>query len=222
MAALAVSRHALVLLWASLWLICSPGWGQDSLDVRARIIASPDSLDLPLHLTWGTQPASFDSAWHRIARSAAPSAWAEWPLGRAQLHTRWPRFADSLEIWMTADSSRLTLIVGRDTLQQAWSTSTSGCFPAVSATELTRWMHGLEDIPFESRRHDLTLRWLESQCLSVTHLGQLLDTFDDEARRLALIQRAQVVNPTALPSLADRFVSSRYRAAFTDWIPSEF
>ena len=54
MAAPAVSRHTLALLWASLWLICSPGWGQDSLNVRARIIVSADSLDLPLDLTWGT------------------------------------------------------------------------------------------------------------------------------------------------------------------------
>ena len=195
-------------------------WGQDSLWIQGRIKPGQDSLKATLQWQFDNTPppAAIDTAWTRVGRNGGLTCWSEATLGRAQIEQAWPRYRDSLMVTLFADSAGLVLVVAPDTLIQPWTPSTGGCFPATPSTAINRWLTQQEGVPFESRRHQAALAWISGQCLTTESLGRLMDTFDDEARRLSIVQAAPVARPDALQSLSNRFFSSRYRAEFEGWL----
>ena len=216
-----MSRRAALLL--GLWLSCAALLAQDTVWVRGAITPGPDSLAISVEWRMGGQsPApGLDSMWMPVDRMQPLLCWGQGDLGRAQLEAAWPRFADSVHVALFPDSAGLTLTLGADTLLQAWSPAHEGCFPATSKAVLTAWLDEQAAIPFERRRHDAAMAWLKGHCLTVGDLGRLLDSFDDESRRLSLIQQASVVRPAELNALSNRFFSAHYKSAFQRWLPEE-
>lgn len=212
--------HIAQVLLLGFLMATSAAWGQDSLWVQGRIEPGQDSLNATLHWQFSDTPppAAMDTTWTRIGRNGGLTCWGEGKMGRAQIEQAWPRYRDSVMVTLMADSAGLILVLATDTLMQRWTPSTGGCFPATPGSAIDRWLAQQEDVPFESRRHQAALAWISGQCLTAESLGRLLDTFDDEARRLSLLQAAPVVRPEALHTLSNRFFSSRYRAAFDGWL----
>ena len=209
--------HALLL---GFLMATSAAWGQDSLWVTGRIEPGQDSLNATLHWQFGNTPppAAMDTAWMPISRNGGLTCWGEGTMGRAQIEQAWPRYRDSVLVTLMADSAGLVLVLATDTLVHPWTPAGTGCFPATPNSAIDRWLAQQEGVPFESRRHQAALAWISGQCLTTESLGRLMDTFDDEARRLSLLQAAPVVRPEALHTLSNRLFSSRYRAAFDGWI----
>ena len=217
---LSTSLTATLLVgWASCATLCA----QDSLWVRGGIQAGGDGIPAEVH--WRFGPAApdpgLDTLWMPVHRQAPLTCWGSSEFGRSQMEANWPRYTDSVTVSLFPDSSGLVLCLGPDTLRQKWTLATSGCFPATPSAAFQTWLLRQSDTPFERRRHDAALAWLQDHCLTVPHLGRLLDSFDDEGRRLTLLKRAQVVRPGQLGTLSNRFFSSHYRAAFDAWLSEQ-
>ena len=190
-------------------------FGQDTLQIHYSMGPHADSIDAVIHLQW--EGTMVDTGWSAASRQTPPTAWSECPLGRAQIDGNWPAHGDSLFLHLHADRLGLMMIIGTDTLQQPWLTRNTGCFPATPDREFNPWLETGLRIPFESKRHQVALDWVLGHCLTTQNLGQLMGTFDDESRRLSLVQHARLVDPERVAELSERFVSSRYRAACSDW-----
>lgn len=207
------------LLILALTFASGTALAQDSLAVRGWITASPDSMALqPLvQLTSIMHPAPPDSAWIRVKRKAPVRCWSEGKNGKAQLEATWPRFGDSLSFTVQTDSLGLYWALGADTLFAAWSKTNKGCFPFIPSSAAQDFIQTLQDMPFESKRQLLVMSWLDDHCLRVSNLQNLLAAFDDESRRLNIIQNAVVSDPEHLSTLSGSFFTAHYKKAFDQW-----
>ena len=205
-----------LFIWALGGLVCK---AQDSLTVRGWL---PPQYTIPangmgMQIQTSLEGMSWDSTWHRFARLDPVVAWSKGPLGQAQIQTQWPRSGDSLTVEVTVDSTGLTWRTPNDTLLAAWSSPTGGCFPVTPHANSVNFAALIQDIPFESKREDISLQWIQNQCLRTTSLKLILDSFDDENRRLTLIRKTNFHDLEAVGSLDQNFTTSYYREAFTLW-----
>ena len=195
----------------------------DSLWVRGGVVDSPDSIVATLD--WkvnGRVPLpGLDTTWSRLPRTGGLVAWAKTDSTQAQLEAPWPRWTDSVAFSLFLDSAGLGLQFFSDTLIAPWSPLQSGCFPASSDRDLQGILGSLAALPFESRRLDLAQAWMQDHCLTPDALRRLADGFDDEGRRLRLLQSAVITTPDALPSLSGLFFTTRYQDEFLQWLEQQ-
>ena len=217
-------RHITLLAFVFVTAETAMLWGQgrleDSLQVKGRVVRPADSLisDITLNLEIGqTQLQPGDSIDMRIPRSARMRVWGECPLGRLQFEAFLPRRVDSTEFALRLDSAGTRLCWPTDTLHTPWTPKTNGCFPIASAQSVERILTEVNAVPFESKRFVALSAWMIDQCLSTAQIGRLASAFDDEARRLKLIQRAPCSTPSRITQLELLFSSSYYRGAFLEW-----
>ena len=59
--------------------------------------------------------------------------------------------------------------------------------------------------------------WMGNQCLTIEQLKRLVAVFDDEARKLSIIQSANCNAHANIKGLASVFSSQYYASAFMDW-----
>lgn len=208
-----------------LLLLCGPGWGMpepDSLWVRGGL-TSADSMAVDVE--WrigGTAPdGGSDTLWTQISRADGLLAWARTDSNQVQLDARWPAWADSAEYQLVVDSSGLSLQLLHDTLSAPWAALEFGCFPATPARDVDRILRAMEELPFESKRHDAAVLWMRRHCLSIPDLRRIANQFDDDMRRMSILQGARVTRPDVMPSLSDLFFSSRYKAQYMDWLKGD-
>ena len=205
-----------LFIWALGGLVCE---AQDSLTVRGWLppqhTTPTNGMDLQIQTS--LEGMSWDSTWHRFARLDPVLAWSQGPLGQAQIQTQWPRFGDSLTVVVTADSTGLNWRTPNDTLVADWSSPTGGCFPVTPHASSVNFVALLQDIPFESKREELSFQWIQNQCLRTASLKLIIGFFDDESRRLTLIQKTNFHDLQAVGSLEQDFTTSYYREAFNLW-----
>ena len=196
-------RHCFPLLIAL--VLCGTGWGmsaQDSLWVRGGLtLVDSMAADVEWRIG-GLEPGEgSDTTWTRILRADGLLAWAKTDSGQVQLDACWPVWADSAEYQLLVDSSGLSLAPFQDTLHAPWAALQAGCFPATPAREVDRALQSLEDIPFESKRHDAAVLWMRRHCLAIRDLRRIANRFDDDARRMSLLQGARP-SPMSCPPWA--------------------
>lgn len=195
----------------------------DSLYVVGHIAEAPDSLlsETTLQVQLGEFKLSpGDSLAASTARGTHISGWARGPLGRLQFEFPLPKYADSCGFWLGCDTLGLTVVLASDTSRLFWSAEQSGCFPLTSSQAFDGILEDALGLPFESSRLNLVVNWLEDKCASTEQIGRLAAAFDDEARRLKVIQSATCASPANISQLEPLFVSQHYRTAFTEWVPS--
>ena len=96
-----------------------------------------------------------------------------------------------------------------------------GLLPRQFARDLTS-TDGVTVKSCRSNRGGTRLRCVDAgHCLTPLALRRLLDGFDDEGRRLPLLQSATLTTPDALPSLSSRFFTTRYRDEFLQWLEQQ-
>ena len=211
---------AFVFVTAECALLWGQGYSQDSLQLKGMVTPTADSVlsNVSLNLEIGqVQLQSGDSIAMRIPRSWRLRVWGESPLGRLQLEVGLPQRVDSTEFTLQADSTGTWLYWPTDTLRTPWTPKTNGCFPVASAQSVERILAEVGAVPFESKRFDVLSGWMMDQCLSTAQIERLASAFDDEARRLKLIQRATCSTPSRMARLEMVFSSSHYRGAFLEW-----
>lgn len=199
------------------------GGSADSLWVKGGVITSADSIHATLdwRLNGRAPLPGLDTVWSRLPRTGGLVAWAKTDSTQAQLEAPWPRWTDSVVFSLFLDSAGLGLQLMSDTLMAPWAPLQSGCFPASSDRDLQRLMGSLSELPFESRRFDLAIAWMQDHCLTPLALRRLADGFDDEGRRLQLLQSATLTTPDALPSLSSLFFTTRYQDEFLQWLEQQ-
>ena len=195
----------------------------DSLFVKGAIAASPDSL-LPqttIQVRLGDVALlAGDSVATTVHKSTSLSGWARSPWGRLQFDTTLPKYADSCRFWMGCDTLGLTLAWAKDTVQWTWKPEERGCFPVATSSSVDAILQDAQRFPFESSRLSLIKSWLEGKCTSPEQVGRLAAAFDDEARRLDIIQSATCSSPSQTYLLEKLFASQHYRSVFLEWAPS--
>ncbi|MDA9001961.1 DUF4476 domain-containing protein [bacterium] len=199
------------------------GLQSDSLFVVGQIAEAPDSLmsETTLQVELGEfRLSQGDSLAAATARGTNISGWARGPLGRLQFEFSLPKYADSCGFWLACDTLGLTVVLASDTSRLFWSAEQSGCFPLTSSQAFDDILEEALRLPFESSRLTLIVNWLQGKCASTDQIGRLAAAFDDEARRLKVIQSATCATPANIPQLEPLFVSQHYRSAFTEWAPS--
>ncbi len=199
---------------------CQVSRSSDSLQVSGRVLPAADSVlaEVSLHLEIaGRQLQPGDSMDIRLPRSARLLVWGESPLGRLQFEVPLPPRVDSTAFALLHDSTGTLLCWPDDTLQTPWTPKTNGCFPATSAQSVEHILAEVTSISFESARLDALSRWMMDQCLSTGQIERLTAVFDDEARRLRLIQRAPCTTPSKMKRLEKVFTSAYYRGEFLEW-----
>ena len=206
-------------------LLSGNGWSmsqRDSLWVRGGLTLS-DSMAIVVEWRLGGQdPGSgTDTVWTRISRSDALLAWARTDSAQVQLDAPWPARTDSAEFQLALDSSGLSLCLVRDTLRAFWGPLETGCFPSTRNQEVNQLLEDLRDIPFESKRLDTAVPWLRRHCLSIPDLRRIANQFDDDVRRMSVVQVAHITRPEVMPSLVDLFFSSRYKAQYLEWLKGD-
>lgn len=199
------------------------GGSADSLWVKGGVIASTDSIRATFdwRLNGRAPLPGLDTTWSRLPRTGGLVAWARTDSTQAQLEAPWPRWTDSVAFSLFLDSAGLGLQLAYDTVTASWSPLQSGCFPASSDRDLQRLMESLSELPFESRRFELATAWMQDHCLTPRALRRLADRFDDEGRRLQLLQSANLTTPDALPSLSNLFFTTRYQDEFLQWLEQQ-
>jgi hypothetical protein len=199
------------------------GGSADSLWVKGGVITSADSIHATLdwRLNGRAPLPGLDTVWSRLPRTGGLVAWAKTDSTQAQLEAPWPRWTDSVVFSLFLDSAGLGLQLMSDTLMASWAPLQSGCFPASSDRDLKRLMGSLSELPFESRRFALAAAWMQDHCLTPLALRRLADGFDDEGRRLQLLQSATLTTPDALPSLSSLFFTTRYQDEFLQWLEQQ-
>ncbi len=158
-----------------------------------------------------------DSVEVAVSRGERFVVWAEGEAGRLQFEVPLPRYADSVQFTLRCDSSGASWVVNRDTVLYAWAPRGTGCFPAASERDLMRMLYTAEKKPFESERFSIMKAWVQGQCLSPRQIRRCAAAFDDEERKLRLIQATTCTAPFELPALAAAFTSQHYREAFLNW-----
>ena len=215
-----VQRHFIPLLSAILLSFGLQASVADSLWVRGGLLPAADSsmVEINWHLNGEIPESGSDTLWKRVPLSGGLFAWARTDSTQVQLEADWPRMADSVDYTLSADSTGLTVVLGADSLHADWKPAQSGCFPAASKRDFDLLVASLAELPFESRRHETAVLWMQRHCLTLTALRRLADTFDDEGRRLSLLQGARVTNPDALSTMGSLFFTNRYEAEFHTWL----
>lgn len=196
------------------------GGSADSLWVRGGVISSADSIRARLDWRLNGRAAlpGMDTTWSHLPRTGGLVAWAKTDSTQVQLEAPWPRWTDSVAFSLFLDSAGLGLQLVSDTLMASWAPLQSGCFPASSDRDLQRLLGSMSDLAFESRRFELARVWMKDHCLTPTALRRLADGFDDEGRRLGLVQNATLTTPDALPALGSLFFTTRYQDEFLRWL----
>lgn len=216
-----VSLHSLIL---SLTLVLAfAGRAQHSKDsvwVRGGLLPANDSIALEMdwRLDGQIPKPGADTLWTQVPRNSELTAWARTDSTQVQLASNWPKWSDSLAFTLVLDTSGFNLRMPGDTLTSLWQPLQSGCFPATSVRDLEKMLTSLSDTPFEARRYDTAELWLRRHCLTIPGLRRLADGFDDERRRLSLLQSARITHPEALPSLGSLFFTVRYQDEFRQWV----
>ena len=211
---------AFVFVTAECALLWGQGYSQDSLQLKGMVTPTADSVlsNVSLNLEIGqVQLQPGDSIAMRIPRSWRLRVWGESPLGRLQFEAGLPQRVDSTEFTLQVDSTGTWLYWPTDTLRTPWTPKTNGCFPVASAQSVERILAEVGAVPFESKRFDVLSGWMMDQCLSTAQIERLASAFDDEARRLKLIQRATCSTPSRMARLEMVFSSSHYRGVFLEW-----
>ena len=206
-------------------LLCADGWGmsqRDSLWVRGGLtLADSMAVDVEWRLGRQDPEGETDTVWTRISRSDALLAWARTDSTQVQLDAPWPTWVDSAEFQVALDSSGLSLRLVRDTLRAPWGPLESGCFPTTPTHEVNQLLQDLGDLPFESKRLDAAVPWLRRHCLSIPDVRRIANLFDDDGRRMSIVQVARITRPEVMPSLVDLFFSSRYKAQYLEWLKGD-
>ena len=71
--------------------------------------------------------------------------------------------------------------------------------------------------PFESSRFAFLKPWLENQCLTTVQIERCAAAFDDDERKLLLVQSTPCAYPSGFAGLQSVFSSQRYRSHFLEW-----
>ena len=217
-------RHIAVAFWlfSSSLCTCGQSWGglQDSLFVKGRVVTTADSTlgDLGLQVQLGDLTlAAGDSIETGLHRGTMLTGWARGLRGRLQFEVSWPKYTDTCRFWVGCDTLGLTTVCAMDTLHWNWAPEDTGCFPVATSHGLSEVLVQAQRLPFESSRLNLIVDWLEGKCVSAEQIERLASAFDDEARRLEVIQSATCTSPFQLHKLEGLFTSQHYRSAFTEW-----
>lgn len=193
---------------------------KDSVWVCGGLFLASDSiaLDMDWTLDGQTPKPGADTLWTQVSRNSELTAWARNDYAQVQMASSWPRWADSIEFTLVLDTMGLNLRMPEDTLTALWKPLQSGCFPATSVRDLEEMLASLSETPFEAKRYDVAVVWLSQHCLTIPGLRRLADGFDDERRRLSLLQSARITHPEALLSLGSLFFTARYQEEFRQWV----
>lgn len=216
-----VSPHSLIL---SLTLVLTfAGRAQNSKDsvwVRGGLLPASDSIALEMAWRLGGEipKPGADTLWTQVPRNSELTAWARTDSTQVQMASNWPKWSDSLAFTLVLDTAGFKLRMPDDTLTVLWQPLHSGCFPATSTRDLEKMLTSLSDTPFEAQRYDTALLWLRRHCLTIPGLRRLVNGFDDERRKLSLLQGARITHPEALPSLGSLFFTTRYQEQFRQWV----
>lgn len=218
-----------IVLLTAFMLVCAPalqakGWEvaavNDSIHLRGTVAVSADTAAdlLKLQVTLGDVILSKgDSVEMRVRSTVRMVGWASGPWGRLQFETPINRQQDSVTFALIPDSLGIQLCWPGDTIRWAWKPSDAGCFPAISDVMVEDIIEAAMRRPFESARHEMLAQWMGNQCVTIEQLKRLVAVFDDEARKLSIIQSANCNAPANIKGLASVFSSQYYASAFMDW-----
>lgn len=218
---LRVSLHSLIL---SLTLVSTfAGHAQNSKDsvwVRGTFLQVNDSIavEMDWRLDGEIPRPGADTLWTQVPRNSELTAWARTDSTQVQMASNWPKWSDSLTFTLVLDTVGFKLSMPEDTLTAFWQPLQSGCFPATSTRDLEKLLTSLSDTPFEAQRYETAVIWLRRHCLTIPGLRRLVNGFDDERRKLSLLQNARITHPEALPSLGSLFFTARYQKEFRQWM----
>lgn len=216
-----VSLHSLIL---SLTLVSTiAGLAQNSKDsvwVRGTLLLANDSIALEMdwRLDGEIPKPGADTLWTQVLRNSELTAWARTDSTQVQMASNWPKWRDSLAFTLVLDTGGFKLRSPEDTLTAFWQPLQSGCFPTTSTRDLEKMLASLSDTPFEAQRYDTAILWLRRHCLTIPSLRRLVNGFDDERRKLSLLQGARITHPEGLPSLRSLFFTARYQEEFQQWV----
>lgn len=213
----------LPLVLACTTLVKGQSSGADSLWLMVHVADTPDSIvgDLRLGMQWnGKTTTPFDSMqWIGPAHTGL-QFWAVSDRGRLQMECRLPLRTDSAVFSLNCDSIGCAFALAGDTVRAPWVARSEGCFPATSNRDLQRTLTSAMQEPFESIRFSKLTGALSKQCLQPEQLKQCAALFDDEERRLKLIQSAPCTAPSLLEELTPLFATQYFRDQFLQWIQS--
>ena len=192
----------------------------DSLWVRGAVTVANDYITTEMGWSLdGQMPGTgSDTLWSKVSRLSELTAWARNDSTQVQMEYSWPKWADSIGFVMLLNYDGLNLSIREDTLTEPWKPRNSGCFPATSVRCLENILDAMSTTPFEAQQHQKAMLWMRGQCLTIPSLRRLADGFDDERRRLSLLQSAHTTHPEALMSLGSLFFTTRYQEEFAQWL----
>ena len=205
---------------------CASGQGlfrTDSLHLDLQWQAMSDSLLPGLEIEMEAGGRIFhpsDSTRLTLLKGSRISAWAQFSGGRVQFNHSLPRFQDTVACALWCDTLGSVLLMDDDTLRFPWRSQSAGCFPAAHDHELNRVLRNAMAEPFESKRLAQLQPWIAEKCLTPEQLRRCAATFDDEERKLQLLQDASCTAPSRLHEVGAVFSSERYRNRFLEWIQS--
>ena len=221
------SPRALVTLLVA--CACAPHvFGQKSMGENNQLIdvqwaQMPDSslpgLEIELE-AGGYVVHPNDSAQISLQRGSSISVWAQYDGGRLQFDHSLARLQDTLSCTLWCDLLGCFMVMSDDTLGFEWNPQGTGCFPVARDHEVDQVLREALEEPFESKRLAQLQPWVFEQCLTVDQLRSLAAAFDDEERKLQLVQDASCATPSQLHELGTVFASQRYRDRFLEWVQS--
>lgn len=218
-----------IFLLTACMLLCAPAVqaagpkmtaANDSIHVRGAVASVADSIAdlLNIQVTLGDLVLSQgDSVDRRVRSSVRMVGWASGPLGRLQFETPINRHQDTVVFALIPDSLGIQLCWPGDTAHWAWRPADTGCFPAISDGMVGDIIEAAKRRPFESAQYEMLAKWMGNRCLTIDQLKRLVAVFDDEARKLSIIQTANCNSPAEIKGLASVFSSQYYASAFMDW-----
>ena len=217
-------RHISVVFWLCsaplLTLGQARGFSPDSLFIEGRIATPTDSIltETALQVKLGdfTLTAG-DSVGVAVHRGTSLTGWARGFQGRLQFEVPWPKYADTCRLWLGCDTLGLTAVCATDTMHWSWTSEYTGCFPVTTSRAVAQVLARAQRLPFESSRLSLIVDWLGGKCVNASQIERLASAFDDEARRLQIIQSATPVSPSEVHRLTGLFASQHYRSVFIQW-----
>lgn len=196
----------------------------DSLFIEGTVTAMADSLlpDLVYGIRCGGRDFLVgDSIRIRAMRPVGVQCWARSTRGQVQFESSLPMRVDSLSISVHFDSTGVALVWTGDTLLNRWQPAGTGCFPAASEAMVRNHLAEASEQPFEAMRFTLCGDWLSGQCLTAEQLLRVVAVFDDEERKLRLIQRASCTDPSRMHMLSSVFSSQYFLDAFQAWLSGD-
>ena len=192
----------------------------DSVHVTGWVSAWADSSTTApeVHFEWGAKSLqSGDSLEGWVSGRQRIHVWARGAMGQLQFTHVLLEWPDSMAFVLSSDTMGVRLVMGVDTMAAPWMNSEKGCFPTLPEWQLDRRLDRAMSEPFESSRFAFLKPWLENQCLTTGQIKRCASAFDDEERKLLLVQSTPCANPTGFADLQSIFSSQRYRAHFLEW-----